>query len=116
MAETLKNDLLKRDPSWRGTVDPAASPAAESPKRRPPPSSGRRFLSYDDLLDRGIRFSRVHIRRLERSGHFPMHVTLGSGNDVQAFIAWPAGEVETWENQRIAARDAKVEQAGASAG
>jgi prophage regulatory protein len=81
-----------------------------------PAPIGRRFLSYDDLLDRGIRFSRVHLRRLERAGHFPMHVTLGAGNEVQTSIAWLVDEVEAWEARRIAARDAKVEQAGASAG
>jgi prophage regulatory protein len=78
--------------------------------------TGRRFLSYDELIERGIRFSRVHIRRLERAGHFPMHVTLGAGNDVQSSIAWLVDEVEAWEAKRIAARDAKRDQAGAIAG
>ena len=78
--------------------------------------SGRRFLSYDDLVERGIRFSRVHLRRLEKAGAFPMHVTLGAGNEVQTSIAWLLDEVEAWEAKRIAARDAKRDQAGAIAG
>ena len=69
------------------------------------PTAARKFLSYDDLRARGIRFSRVHLRRLERSGNFPRHVTLGSGNDTQAFIAWLVDEVEAWEASRVAARD-----------
>jgi predicted DNA-binding transcriptional regulator AlpA len=94
------------------------------PRRRregPLPSVGRRFLSYQDLLDRGIRFSRVHLRRMERTGTFPMRVVLGAGSAVQTSIAWVADEVIAWENARIAARDAapgfvKLKIASASEG
>jgi prophage regulatory protein len=69
---------------------------------------GRRFLSYDDLVARGVRFSRPHLRRLEAAGHFPVRIELGVGNGVQRSIAWVASEIEAWENERIARRDAKV--------
>jgi predicted DNA-binding transcriptional regulator AlpA len=82
---------------WRSTM------AVPSPA---PPS--RKFLSYNDLVQRGIRFSRVHIRRLERTGDFPVHVELGSGNEIQTSIAWVAAEIEAWESGLIAKRDAKL--------
>jgi predicted DNA-binding transcriptional regulator AlpA len=73
-----------------------------------PPLTGRRFLSYDDLVARGIRFSRPHLRRLENNGNFPARVELGAGNDVQTSVAWVASEIEHWENEKIAKRDAKL--------
>jgi predicted DNA-binding transcriptional regulator AlpA len=75
---------------------------------RGPPLIGRRFVSYDDLVERGIRFSRVHLRRMELAGTFPMHVKLGTGNDTQVMVAWVLAEVEAWENARIAQRDTKL--------
>jgi predicted DNA-binding transcriptional regulator AlpA len=55
-----------------------------------PVVTGRRILSYADLQALGIRFSRVHLRRLETSGKFPKHITLGGGN----FIGWFEGEID----------------------
>jgi prophage regulatory protein len=72
-----------------------------------PASTGRRFLSYQDLGARGIRFSRVHLRRLEKAGAFPMHLQLGAGDATQTMKAWVADEVEAWEAERIAERDRK---------
>jgi predicted DNA-binding transcriptional regulator AlpA len=80
--------------------------------RRGDSTPARRFLSYDDLLARGIRFSRVHIRRMERAGQFPMHVTLGAGSAVQTMKAWLSDEVETWEAGRIAQRDERLQHRG----
>jgi prophage regulatory protein len=79
-------------------------------KGAPPalPLSGRKFLSYRDLLERGIPYSRPHLRRLENAGDFPMHIKLGSGNDTQVMIAWVAAEVEAWEDARIAKRDERL--------
>jgi predicted DNA-binding transcriptional regulator AlpA len=70
-----------------------------------PQTVGRKFLSYNELRDRGIRFSRVHLKRLENTGNFPKRVTIGSGSNTQSFIAWLLEEVEAWEAARIAARD-----------
>ena len=94
-----------RDNLLAGTSDLGI---AERKKRRDgqPPSVGRKFLSYTDLLERGIRFSRVHLGRMERAGQFPKRVVLGSGSGVQASIAWLADEVLRWENERIAERGA----------
>jgi prophage regulatory protein len=81
-------------------------PARSAPARRPP-SVARRFLSYNDLLERGIPFGRVHLRRLEIAGLFPKRVCLGSGNGTQASVAWVFEEVVEWENQRLAERGPK---------
>jgi predicted DNA-binding transcriptional regulator AlpA len=65
-----------------------------------PEISGRKLVSYDDLEPRGIRFSRVHLRRLEARGLFPQHVTIGAGN----FIAWFEDEVDQYLDRLAAAR------------
>ncbi len=77
--------------------------------------AGRRFLSYDDLVERGIRYGRVHLRRMEKARTFPMHIILGAGTGVQTSIAWVAEEVIAWENAKIAQRDAAVTRTQADA-
>jgi len=72
--------------------------------RAPPTISGRRLLSYDDLEPRGIRFSRVHLRRLEARGLFPQHVKIGAGN----FIAWLSDEIDQYLDNLAAARPARA--------
>jgi prophage regulatory protein len=67
--------------------------------RRP----GRRVLGYADLKTRGIRFSRVHLRRLEQAKKFPQHVNLGENS-----IGWFADEVDEFLEEKAAARHAKV--------
>jgi prophage regulatory protein len=69
---------------------------------------GRKFYSYADLRQRGIPYSRVHLRRLEKAGKFPMHLILGAGDEVQAFKGWVADEVHEWEALKIAVRDGKA--------
>jgi predicted DNA-binding transcriptional regulator AlpA len=121
MAPELKRTLQRRaqggPPSPAGG-DPKFIPAQHAPGRerggvvaapRGPPLTGRRFLSYDDLVARGIPYSRVHLRRLEISGHFPPRVELGAGNCVQTSVAWVAAEVEAWEDSRIAKRDERLQ-------
>jgi predicted DNA-binding transcriptional regulator AlpA len=60
----------------------------------------RKLVCYDDLEPRGIRFSRVHLRRLEARGLFPQHVTIGAGN----FIAWFEDEIDAYLDDLAAAR------------
>jgi predicted DNA-binding transcriptional regulator AlpA len=78
--------------------------------RGPPPVSGqsRKFLSYDDLVARGINLSRVHLRRLSLEGNFPAAVKLGS-DAIQTSVVWVAEEIEQWEQDCIKRRDAKLE-------
>jgi predicted DNA-binding transcriptional regulator AlpA len=67
------------------------------------PASSLRLLSFKDLKSvKGIPYSRSEIRRKEKAGTFPMHVTLGDGNG--ACIAWPESEVDDYIRARMAAR------------
>jgi prophage regulatory protein len=65
-----------------------------------PPISGRRLLSYEDLLARGIRYTRVHLARLEAAGRFPQRVRIGGGN----FVAWFEHEIDAYLDGLAAAR------------
>jgi predicted DNA-binding transcriptional regulator AlpA len=59
-----------------------------------------RFLSYDELKsEKGIRYSRRHLRDLCRDGKFPRPVKVS-----EARIAWIEAEVDEWQTQKVAAR------------
>jgi predicted DNA-binding transcriptional regulator AlpA len=73
--------------------------------------SGRKLIGgYQALQKRGIRFSRVHVRRLEKAGRFPMHVKPG-GEDSN-FIDWFEHEIDEYLESLRAARDAKMANLG----
>jgi prophage regulatory protein len=63
------------------------------------PTSSRRLLGYADLKSRGIRFSRVHLTRLERAGKFPHHIDLGENS-----IGWFEDEIDAHLEAKAAAR------------
>lgn len=61
-----------------------------------------KMIAYPELKPRkGIRYSNVHLRRLEAAGNFPRRVNLG-GN----CVAWVESEIDNWLEQRAAERDA----------
>lgn len=60
-----------------------------------------KFIRYQQLKDRGIPWTRVHLGRLVRAGEFPAPVNLG-GNS----IAWVEAEVDAWAAERAASRSA----------
>jgi prophage regulatory protein len=60
---------------------------------------GRRLLSYADLKARGIKFSRVHLKRLEDAGDFPRHINLGENA-----IAWFEDEIDSLLEAKAAER------------
>jgi prophage regulatory protein len=73
--------------------------------RAPPtamPATSLRLVSYRELKLRGIPYSRSHLRRLEATGQFPRHVTLGEG--LGALIAWSEQEVDNWVAKKMARR------------
>jgi len=66
-----------------------------------------RLLPFEDLRpQKGINYSRPHLWRLEKAGDFPKRVSLGRNR-----VAWAEPEIDRWIEQRIAARDSKVEAA-----
>ncbi len=60
-----------------------------------------RVLNIDDLRARGIRYSRVHLSRLVKSGQFPAPIKLSQNR-----IMWPESEIDAWLQAKIEARDA----------
>ena len=60
-----------------------------------------RILTFKQLKDRGVPYSRMHIDRLEKAGQFPKRVQLSPNR-----VAWLESEVEQWFSERVAARDA----------
>ena len=60
------------------------------------------LLRRKQVQDR-VKLSRSEIYRLMSLGRFPCSVPLG-----ERIRAWDADEIESWINERIAARDTKV--------
>ena len=63
-----------------------------------------RYLLFYQLRERGIDYSREHIRRLEKLGLFPMHFNLD-----------PAGRRIAWETALIEKHLAKKDKAARAA-
>ena len=61
--------------------------------------SARRLLSFNELRDRGITYSKVQIWRMVRAGRFPAPVKLGPSRS--AFVE---AEVDAWVEARMAER------------
>jgi prophage regulatory protein len=61
------------------------------------------FITFDNLHERGIRFSRQHLHRLIRQGKFPRPVKLsGSPNGRNA---WDEETIDRWcEDRKAEAR------------
>ena len=59
-----------------------------------------KVLSFKDLKERGIPWSRVHINRLEKDGKFPTRIHLG-GNTV----AWDELKIDAWLAERAGASE-----------
>jgi len=69
---------------------------------RPQPAAkrpGRRLLTFFDLKERGIPWSRVHISRLEATGKFPRHINVSENT-----VAWFEDEVDDFLEAKAAAR------------
>ena len=60
-----------------------------------------KLLSYADLRDKGIKYSKVHLWRLVKEGKFPKPVQVGKG----ARLTWIDTEIDALLAARIAARD-----------
>jgi prophage regulatory protein len=64
-----------------------------------PKSKPIRFLSRDDLRARGIRYSNVHLLRLEADGKFPERVYLSPSR-----VVWIESEIDEYVARCIKAR------------
>jgi prophage regulatory protein len=62
-----------------------------------------RLLSHDDLKERGIKYTKVSLWRLERKGRFPKRVNTGARS-----VAWVESEIDDYLRGLIAQRDANA--------
>jgi prophage regulatory protein len=62
----------------------------------------KKLIDRQGLRDKGIRFSRQHIDRLEKHDppKFPRHVDVGENT-----VAWVEEEIDAWVDAKIARRD-----------
>lgn len=68
-----------------------------------------KIIRYPQLkTEKGITYSREHIRRLEMVGKFPKHFALSAGG---SFIGWDEQEIDEHLNALAAERDATGEAA-----
>lgn len=62
-----------------------------------------RIVNFPELKkDWGIRFSRVHLARLEKAGRFPRRLCLGHGT-----VGWLTSELAQYLASRAAAREVR---------
>jgi prophage regulatory protein len=66
-------------------------------------TSLRRLLSWKQLKDSGIGFSREHVFRLEAAGKFPRRIYLGPQK-----VAWFEDEIVAWLAERDQERAVRV--------
>lgn len=65
-----------------------------------------KLLSYDDLKQKGITYSKSHLFRKMKAGTFP-NATKGAGSQVQ----WPEDEIDGYIKTLIASRPPRQGQA-----
>ena len=66
-----------------------------------------KLLDHEGLRAKGITYSRAQLWRLVKAGRFPGPIKIGAQRN-----AWVESEIDSWIEDRIAARDAN---AGAAA-
>jgi prophage regulatory protein len=58
-----------------------------------------RLLTYPELRERGIKYSRQHLDRLMKAKQFPLKIQIGA-----ARIGWVESEVDAWLKAKADAR------------
>jgi prophage regulatory protein len=59
-----------------------------------------KILSFRDLRDRGIPWTRQHVHRLVKTGNFPAPFKIGGKTN-----AWDEGEIDEYLKGRLARRN-----------
>jgi prophage regulatory protein len=62
-----------------------------------------RLLTFPELRERGIPYTRQHLDRKMRAGEFPGKIHLSP-----ARIGWAEDEIDSWLRSKAAARPAKI--------
>lgn len=74
------------------------------PRAKPEVPSGRRFMKLEAVLEcTGWRKTRLY--EAIASGEFPKPIPL---SDAGRAVAWSEAEIIAWQEERLAARDAKA--------
>jgi prophage regulatory protein len=60
-----------------------------------------RLLRYDELKDKGVVWTRMHLDRLEKAGRFPRRVHLS-----QRTVGWIEDEIDAFLAAKLAERNA----------
>jgi prophage regulatory protein len=66
-----------------------------------------KVLSFRDLRDRGIPFTRQHIHKLVKRGEFPSPFKIGGNTN-----AWNDSEIDKYLKDRFAQRQTKMASSG----
>lgn len=69
---------------------------------------GRTLVGYENLVGRGIDFSREELRRKEAAGQFPKRVYLSKFR-----VKWDKAEIDRWIESKFEERDAALEASNA---
>jgi len=69
----------------------------------------RRLLTYDELRDHGVPYTRQHLDNLERAGKFPKRVAIGEFR-----IGWVEQEVDDYIEAKISARSKRIGELGSN--
>src|SRR4051794_691629 len=80
------------------TLAVPAKPLAKRENGGPPDMQPRVYI-FKELKPAGVPYTRKHVTTLEYRGEFPMHFNVGANR-----VAWVAGEVDAWVEERIRAR------------
>lgn len=68
---------------------------------------GTRLLTYDELRDHGVTYSRRNLYYLERAGKFPRRVAIGPLR-----VAWIEDEIDAYITARIKGRSYQIGEVG----
>jgi prophage regulatory protein len=69
----------------------------------------QRLLTYNELRDHGVNYTRRHLDTLERQGKFPKRVAIGEFR-----IGWVEAEIDAHTAARIKARSSRTGELGST--
>lgn len=72
-------------------------------------TKAQRLLTYDELRDHGVTYTRRHLDNLERLGKFPRRVAIGEFR-----VGWVEDEIDAHIAGKINARSSRTGELGSS--
>ena len=59
-----------------------------------------KLLTFDELREHGVLYTRQHLARLERDGHFPKRVAIGANR-----VGWVESEIDAFVKKAMDRRE-----------